>query len=112
MEKYDIYSKFDFQKHKETYPGYTEVIIYPTGKVEYAIPSHQEKLLSIAMDKLHISKQEIEDKCPEEYYLRYDEWLCEITNCVSVWTNFVLGNPNHIQKAIIKKMINMKILCL
>ena len=43
---YDLYSKFDLEKHVRKYIHYTEVIIRPNGTVEYAVPSHQEKTYS------------------------------------------------------------------
>lgn len=45
---YDLMtSKFDVDEHIKNYPFYTEVIIFPDGHVEYAIPSHQEKLCQV-----------------------------------------------------------------
>ena len=44
---YDLHSPFDLQQHKNTFINYLEVVIRPSGLVEYAVPSHQEKLLRI-----------------------------------------------------------------
>ena len=44
---YDIYCAFDLEKHKQTYVQYLEVVILEDGTVEYAVPSHQEKLIEI-----------------------------------------------------------------
>lgn len=38
--KYDLHCDFDILKHKEAYTNYLEVIILPTGRIEYAVPSH------------------------------------------------------------------------
>lgn len=40
-EKYTLYSKFDIDKHAETFINYLEVIIDENGVVHYAVPSHQ-----------------------------------------------------------------------
>lgn len=45
---YDIYCAFDLEKHKQTYVQYLEVVILEDGTVEYAVPSHQEKLIALA----------------------------------------------------------------
>ena len=84
-EKYDLNSKFDFNKHKETFINYLEVLILEDGAIEYAVPSHQGKALELACKKLNKTKQEIEDMCPREYYADYLMWLLRLTNSVSVW---------------------------
>lgn len=92
------YSEFDLSKHKKTYVNYLEVIIDSSGKVMYAVPSHQEKLVSIAMEYLGVSREELWRMCPPDYYFDVITWLCMITSCVSVWTNGFIGSPNKIQK--------------
>ena len=47
---YDLHSPFDLQKHMETYINYLEVVIFPDGHIEYAVPSHQEKLIRVLVD--------------------------------------------------------------
>lgn len=47
-EEYNLYSKFDIQKHKENYINYLEVLILENGEVEYAVPSHQDKAVALA----------------------------------------------------------------
>lgn len=86
--KYDIYCQFDIRKHKETYKNYLEVVIYPNGKVVYAVPSHNECLIKIAINKLHKTRKELMDMCPKEYYFDFITWLTKITHCMSVWNNF------------------------
>lgn len=36
---YDVYSKFDIDKHSENFIDYLEVIIDPSGVIHYAVPS-------------------------------------------------------------------------
>lgn len=101
---YNIYSKFDIEKHKSIYINYLEVIILPDGTVEYAVPSHQEKLIKIAMEKLKVTREELNELCPREYYFDLITWLTKITSCVSVWNNYVVGEPNEIQKEVIEQL--------
>ena len=67
MKEYDLYSDFDLAKHIKAYPFYTEVIIHYNGKVEYAVPSHQEKLIQIGMQKYKCSREEFIEKCNKVY---------------------------------------------
>ena len=86
---YDVYSKFDLMKHIQTYVNYLEVVILEDGTVEYAVPSHQEKLIHIACEKLKCSRKELIDMCPPEYYGDFIVWLCQLTKAVSVWTDYI-----------------------
>ena len=103
---YDLYSKFDLEKHVRKYIHYTEVIIRPNGTVEYAVPSHQEKLIQIGMEKYNCSREEFVEKCPLEYWLDYLEWLLLETGCVCVWyNNYILPpNPTRFQKIQIENL--------
>ena len=87
LEEYSVYSKFDIQKHKETYINYLEVLILEDGTVEYAVPSHQAKALELACRKLNKTKQEIVDMCPRAYYWDYLTWILGMAGAVSVWAN-------------------------
>lgn len=90
-EKYSIYSVFDVEQHKKTYVNYLEVIIGEGGKAAYAIPSHQEALIKIACRKFGVTRQELNDMCPQEWYFDFLRWLCKMTVCCSVWNEFVIG---------------------
>lgn len=96
-QTYDLHCDFDVEKHKKTYINYLEVIIMPTGKVSYAVPSHQVKLESIACHKFGVEKEELSNMCPRERWLDYNDWLMEVTGCIMVWTNFYLGKANEYQ---------------
>ena len=87
---YDLHSPFDIQKHKETYINYLEVVIFPDGHIEYAVPSHQEKLIAICMKELGVSRYELERMCPKEYYFDFQVWLCNMCGCVSVWDRYIV----------------------
>lgn len=102
---YDLHSEFDIKEHAKHYVNYLEVIIRPSGKVEYAIPSHQEKLIKIGMDKHNCSREDYQSMCPREYWLDYMTWLTKDTKCVSVWTDYFAGTPNRFQR---KKLEDLK----
>ncbi len=72
----------------------------------YAVPSHQEKLISIACEKLNVTRDELNDMCPPEYYLDFMNWLCQITICVSVWKDMMFGSPNDKQVDSMKELID------
>ena len=109
MENYSVYSKFNLAKHKETYPYYTEVIILPDGTIEYAVPSHQEKLISILMQDHRASRSEILDMCPREMHSDFIQWLCNCTRAVCVWYEGVLTPDNSCTNSQISVLRNLKL---
>lgn len=62
---YDLNSKFDIQKHKETYHYYFEALIFPDGHVEYAVPSHQELLIKKGCEKYNLSREKLMKFIPD-----------------------------------------------
>lgn len=97
---YDIYCAFDLEKHKQTYVQYLEVVILEDGTVEYAVPSHQEKLIALACQKRGVTRQELNDLCPREYYYDFLTWLCMQANAVAVWNNDCCYGPSINRKQI------------
>ena len=91
---YDLNSKFDIEQHKKHYVNYLEVVIFPDGHIEYAVPSHQEKLIAICKEKLKVTRDELNDMCPEEYYCDFMTWLCTMSECVSVWNDFIVKSDS------------------
>ena len=103
--EYNVYSKFDLEKHKATYIDYLEVVVYPDGTVEYAVPSHQEKMIEAACQKLMVSRDELKDMCPIEYYFDYLKWLSMVSGCMIVWTTQCFcAEPTKAQIAAIRRM--------
>ncbi|MCK2000460.1 hypothetical protein MZM54_03515 [[Brevibacterium] frigoritolerans] len=100
---------FDIEEHKKTFKNYLEVIILEDGTIVYAVPSHQEKLIAIACEKLGITRKQLSDLCPIEYYFDFMNWLCQITNCVSLWNERMEGIPNEEQIKSLKKLIEEKL---
>ena len=100
-----LQGEFDIEVHKKSFVNYLEIIIRVDGVIEYAVPSHQEKLISIAIEKLGVTKDRLYDMCPTEYLFDVCKWLCIITECVSVWNDFYVGELNEAQK---KALQNLK----
>lgn len=79
-----LHGTFDAELHKRTFIDYLEVVISPEGIVEYAIPSHSEKLLQVYMQKYSIDRE------TALYNLSlsgigYIESLSGATGYISVW---------------------------
>lgn len=96
--KYDLHSPFDIEEHLRHYIHYFEAILFPDGHVEYAVPSHQEKLIAIACDMLKVDRDTLNNMCPPEYYFDVIKWLCIQTGCIALWeTSMIIGK--HITQA-------------
>lgn len=97
----DIMSQpFDYRRHGEEFTRYCEVVILKDGTVEYAVPSHQEKLKALCRER---GVDPIAD-CPRSMYARYDEWLMQQTGAVCVWYDRWLGNPNDAQARSLRRL--------
>jgi len=57
----------------------------------YAIPSHKEKATALACAKLGVTRRELEEMCPREYYGDYLNWLLQISGSISVWNDFCVA---------------------
>lgn len=86
---YDLYSEFDIEQHKKTFIHYLEVVIDGNGKIMYAVPSHQEKQIALACEKLNVTREELNAMCPQEYYSDLMTWLCKMSGACAVWENFI-----------------------
>lgn len=86
---YTVYSDFNIEQHKKTFIHYLEVVIDENGKIMYAVPSHQEKMISLACEKLNVTREELNAMCQQEYYFDFMTWLCKISGACAVWENFV-----------------------
>lgn len=80
-----VYSDFDMEQHKKTFINYLEVVIDENGKVMYAVPSHQEKLIKLACEKLNATREELNAMCPKDYYFDFVTWLCKASGACAVW---------------------------
>lgn len=95
---------FDIETHKKTFINYLEVVILEDGVIEYAVPSHQEKLISKACQKLNVERDTLSDLCPPEYYGDFYIWLCQVSGCIALWNEFMIGEPNQTQYETILKL--------
>lgn len=100
---YDVYSEFDLESHKKKFKHYLEVVIDADGTVMYAVPSHQEKSISIACHKLQVTRDELMNMCPREYYADFAFWLSKVADIMLVWTeNYICANPTQMQKNMLR----------
>ena len=104
---YGLHSKFDIQKHKATFVGYLEVIIDENGTVMYAVPSHQEKALALAEEKLGKTRKEISDMCPREFYFDYLNWLLSLTGAIAVWNDDVSAPAITVKQAAVLRALKL-----
>ena len=86
---YTVYSDFDIEQHKKTFIHYLEVVIDENGKIMYAVPSHQEKLIALACEKMNVTREELNAMCPQEYYFDLMTWLCKMSGACAVWEKFI-----------------------
>ena len=106
---YDLYSKFDIEQHKKHYINYLEVILFPDGSIEYAVPSHQEKLISICCEQLKVSRDTLYEMCPNEYYGDVIVWMCNLSGCAALWSNnIVKSDTNPLTNAQYKTLEKLK----
>ena len=90
--EYGVYSEFSIEKHKQTFVNYLEVVIDENGKIMYAVPSHQEKMIKLACEKLNVSRDKLYEMCPEEYYFDLITWLSRASGACAVWNKFAKGD--------------------
>lgn len=84
-----LHSPFDIKVHKLTFINYLEVVISPEGVVEYAVPSHSEKLLQVYMEKnavldRGVALNNLSKLCG---LFSYIEALSKVTGYISVWND-------------------------
>ena len=103
--EYSLNSEFDIEMHKKTFVNYLEVLIENNGHVVYAVPSHQELAIKMACKALHLTRKQLEDICPPEYYFNFLEWVLSKINAISVWNEMYMGNANTKQK---EKLLELK----
>lgn len=92
-----LHKPFDLYTHSTHFYNYLEVIIREDGTIEYAVPSHSKKLEEIANIKYGKDKFIEMLRDPDAFY-DYIKWLCDKTNCVSVWNDFCIKPLNITEK--------------
>lgn len=86
---------FDMEVHKATFRNYLEVVILPSGRVCYAVPSHQQWIERYYHET---TGRDPSADCPRSRWLDYLDWLIEKTGCVCAWTCGLMGRPNEMQR--------------
>lgn len=100
-----LHSDFDMNIHKEVFTNYLEVVILKDGKIEYAIPSHNNKMAEIYMKQCGLNNiYEAMDRIPKEYHFDMIEWFNIQTGAISVWNNYFMGRANKKQLAVLRKL--------
>lgn len=97
-------SPFDKATHKETFKNYLEVIIFEDGRVEYAIPSHQEMLMRICCEQLGLTRDQLNAIVPREYYCDMITWLTKTSGCIAVRHIGYEGIANEVQLDVLKEL--------
>ena len=111
---YDLDCEFDIDKHAKTFINYLEIIIRADGTIEYAVPSHQEKLLEIIAEQRNLSRDEVIDqirKSEETCGYMYNssvEYLCAVSGCISVWTDFYISANNSLTEMQLAQLKELK----
>ena len=82
-----LYEPFDIKKHVANFICYCEVVIWPDGKIEYAVPSHQQKLIDCYAQIEGISHEEAYQQCKDDWSL-YDS-LMKKTGICQIWYDHV-----------------------
>ena len=94
-----LHSPFDIETHKQTFVSYLEVVISPEGVVEYATPSHTDKLVEVfskqkGFDDILKAKKYIIDTTINNGMISTIDYLTGVTGYISVWFNgYVAGDP-------------------
>ena len=94
-----LHSPFDISTHKQTFVSYLEVVISPEGTVEYAVPSHSDKLIEIfkeqkGFDDILKAKKYVWETCINNDICVPIEYLTGVTGYISVWfDHYVSSDP-------------------
>ena len=80
-------------------------MVDPDGAVHYAVPSHQEYAIAEACRKLGVTRQELSDMTPKEYYFDWLTWLLMQCGCMAVWNDwFICPAPTKGQIGTLRKL--------
>ncbi len=99
-----LHGKFSIRTHKEIFTNYLEVVISPEGVVEYAVPSHQLKLMNILINQTGCTREELEYSVPKEFYFDMIGWLTMESGYIAVWNDHFEGTPTPAQSKMLKRL--------
>lgn len=97
-----LHSPFNVKTHKETFINYLEVIINPDGVIEYAVPSHIEKVYEKYMEKYKCTREEMYEK----FMFPID--VATEMKIMLVWNNRIECDFNPTQKQLISLLVLKK----
>ena len=104
LETQILRSPFDMETHKKTFINYLEVVIHQDGLVEYASPSHSEKMIAVCCEKLGVTRDELNAMVPVDYYCDMNTWLCMTSGCIAVRNFGYEGTANEKQLEKLKEL--------
>ncbi len=101
MNKTDeiLHSKFDVETHSKNFINYCEVIVLSDGSVEYAVPSHERKVIEIFKREFKLSDENF-NNFPEELSVDY---ICKKCHLIMLWYDYAYA-PIRINKDQIKTL--------
>lgn len=103
--QYNVYCDFNIEKHKQTYINYLEVMIDPDGKINYAVPSHQEYAIKSACKKLGVNRDELSNMTPPDFYFDWLTWLLMQSGEMAVWNEqYACPSPTRAQYAALRRL--------
>lgn len=87
---------FSIDRHKKTFVNYMEAIIDSDGVVEYAVPSHERKLISIILKQNpDMCMKDVEDEAVKQIAVEgWCEWLMRKSKCICVYTRGYMTPKN------------------
>lgn len=99
-----LYMPFSTKVHAQVHIAYCEAVIYPSGKVEYAIPSHNKKLEEIFKKQEKLS----DDDFLCLYYNNFDAYdiMMKKTKICQVWYDNIRYN-GELTKAQVNKLLEL-----
>ena len=105
-----LHHPFDINVHKQNFVNYLEVIITSDGTVEYAVPSHMQKLAEVYGKSMDDIFEEYQNASNDVKMTMLDmitdplKWLCAQTGAIAVWTDGYSGEANKAQKNKLKTL--------
>lgn len=104
---------FNYKTHRENFMDYLEVVILKDGTIEYAVPSHQQKLIDLYCENHGINNSELWNMIPiTESPV---DWIIYNEGIISVWYSFILRpktiteeQENALEKLVMEKCIYEK----
>lgn len=90
MNDFSITDKpFNIELHSKSFKGWCELVIWPDGKIEYAVPSHIEKLINGYCEKTGLNHEVIREMLRVSQDSPYYRRLLEATGMLFVWYDSV-----------------------